>query len=76
MLMTPWKSLAPWELLLVRESYRLYINSDYENLGHKIYTAIPKNYMQTTLDAIIGENESAAIKNNNITHIFPHSTCD
>ena len=26
--------------------------------------------MQTTLDAIIGDSQSAAIKNNNITHIF------
>ena len=29
--------------------------------------------MQTTLDAIIGENQSAAIKNNNVMHIFHHS---
>ena len=27
--------------------------------------------MQTTLGAIIGENQSAAIKNNNITQYFP-----
>ena len=69
--MTPWKSLAPWALLLVQESYLLYIN-----LGYKIYTTILKNHMQATLDAIIGENQSAAIKNNNITHIFHHSTCN
>ena len=73
MFMTPWKSLAPWVLLLVQESYLLYINSDYKNLGYKIYTTILKNHMQGTLDAIIGENQSAAIKNNNITHIFHHS---
>ena len=60
-------------LLLVQESYLLYINSDYKNLGYKIYTTIHKNHMQGTLDAIIGENQSAAIKNNNITHIFHHS---
>ena len=74
--MTPWKSLAPWVLLLVQESYLLYINSDYRNLGYKIYTTIPKNHMQTTLDAIIAEKQSAAIKNNNITHTFHHSTCN
>ena len=71
MFMTPWKSLAPWALLLVQESYLLYIN-----LGYKIYTTILKNHMQATLDAIIGENQSAAIKNNNITHIFHNSTCN
>ena len=71
MFMTPWKSLAPWALLLVQESYLLYIN-----LGYKIYTTILKNHMQATLDAIIGENQSAAIKNKTITHIFHHSTCN
>ena len=74
MFMTPWKSLAPWVLLLVQESYLLYINSDYKNFGYKIYTTILKNHMQATLDVIISENQSAAIKNNNITHIFHHST--
>ena len=52
-----------------------YINSDYKNLGYIIYTTILKNHMQATLDAIIGENQSAAIKNN-ITHIFHNSTCN
>ena len=61
MFMTPWESLVPWVLLVVQESYLLYINSDYKNLGYKIYTAILKNNMQTTLDAITGENQSAAI---------------
>ena len=70
MFMTPWKSLAPWVLLLVQESYLLYINSDYKNLGYKIYTTILKNNMQTTLDAITGENQSAAIKNRTILHSF------
>ena len=74
--MTPWKSLAPWVLLLVQESYLLYINSDYKNLGYIIYTTILKNHMQATLDVIIGENQSAAIKYNNITHIFYNSTCN
>ena len=76
MFMTPWKSLAPWVLLLVQESYLLYINSDYKNLGYIIYTTILKNHMQATLDTIIGENQSAAIKNNKITHIFLDSTCN
>ena len=75
MFMNPWESLTPWVLLLVQESYLLYINSDYKNLGYIIYTTILKNHMQATLDAIIGENQSAAIKNN-ITHIFHNSTCN
>ena len=32
--------------------------------------------MQATLDAIIDKNQSAAIKNNNITHMFYHPTCN
>ena len=74
--MTPWKSLAPWMLLLVQESYLLYINSDYKKLGYIINTTILKNHMQATLYAIIGENQSAAIKYNNITHIFHNLTCN
>ena len=76
MFMTPGENLAPWVLLLVQESYLLYINSDYKNLGFIIYTTILKNHMQATLDAIIGENQSAAIKNNNITDIFRDSRCN
>ena len=76
MFLTVWKSLAPRVLILVQESHMLYINSGYKNLGYKIYTTILKNHMQATLDAIIGENQSAAIKNNNIAHIFHHSTCN
>ena len=73
--MTAWKSLAPWVLvLLVQESYLLYINSDYKSLCYKIYTTLLKRHMQAILDEIIGENQSAAIENNNITHIFHHST--
>ena len=67
--MTPWKSLALWLLLLLQEPY-LCINSYYRNLGHKIYTAILKNHMQRTLDAIIAEKRSAAIKSRTILHIF------
>ena len=75
MFMIPLKSLAPWVLLLEQESHLLYINLDYKKLGYKIYTTILKNRMQKTLDAIIGENQSAAIKNN-ITHIFHHLKCN
>ena len=32
--------------------------------------AILKNYMQTTLDSIIGENRLAAIKSRTILHTF------
>ena len=74
--MTPWKSLAPWALVLVQESKLLYINSDYKDLGYIIYTTILRNHMQATLDEIIGENQSATIKDNNITHIFHNSTCN
>ena len=35
-----------------------------------IYAATLKNDMQTTLDAIIGENISTAIKNRTILHTF------
>ena len=48
----------------------LYINSNYTNLGYKIYTTILKNHMQKTLDAIIDENQSVATKNRTILHTF------
>ena len=70
--MTPWESLEPWVLFLVEESNLLYINSDYKKLGYKIYSTIFKDYMLTTLDAIIGvENQSAAIKTRAVLHKFP-----
>ena len=70
MFMTPWKTLAPWVLLLEQESYLLHIKLDYINLGYKIYNTIPKNQMQTVLDATIGENQSTAIKSRTILHKF------
>ena len=77
MIMTPWKSLAPWVLPLVQEPYLWYIHLYQQNLGHKIYTTIIKNHMKKTIDAIIGEKQSAAIKKqNDITHIFQHSRCN
>ena len=57
MFMTPSKILPPWVLLLEQESYVLYINLNYTNLGYKIYTTILQNHMQKNLDAIIGENQ-------------------
>ena len=57
-------------LLLDQESYVLHINPNYTNLGYKIYTAILKNHMQKTLDAILGENQSVATKNRTILHKF------
>ena len=70
MFMTPGKSLAPWLLFLEQESDLSRINLGYKNLNNKIYTTILKNLMQKTLDEIIGENKSAAIKNRTILHIF------
>ena len=70
--MTPSKNLAPLVLLVEQESYLLYANLEYKKLDYKIYTTILKNHMQKILDAITGENQSAAIKNN-ITHIFHYS---
>ena len=70
MIMTPWKRLAPWVILLVQEPCLWYINLYYKNLGYKIYTTILKNHMKTTLDAIIGENQSAAIESRMILHTF------
>ena len=64
--MTPWKSLAPWALLLVQESYLLYIN-----LGYKIYTTILKNHMQATLDAIIGEKPISCYQKQQYDAHFP-----
>ena len=38
------------------------------NLDYKIFTTILKNRIQTTLDDIIGSNQTAAIKNRTILH--------
>ena len=57
-------------LLLEQESYLLYISLDYKSLGYKTYTTFLKKHMQKTLDAIIGQNQSAAIKNKTILHTF------
>ena len=47
-----------------------FINLDYKNLNYKIYTTILKNHKQKVLDAIIGENQSAAIKNRTVLDVF------
>ena len=71
MLIRPWESLAPWVLLLVQELYLLYITSDgSKHFGFKIYTTTLKSHIQKSLDAIIGENQSAAIKKKRILHTF------
>ena len=57
-------------LLLEQEPYVLYINFNYTYLGYKIYTAILKNHMKKTLDAVIGEKQSVIIKNRTILHTF------
>ena len=71
MFMTPWKSLAPWMLLLVQESYLLYINSDYKNLDYKIYTTILTNHMKAILDAITGETNQLLSKQQYYTYFPP-----
>ena len=70
MFMTPSKSLTPWVLILEQKPYVLYINLNYTNLSYEIYTTTLKNYMQKTLDAIIGKNQSVATKNRTILHTF------
>ena len=69
MFMTPWKSLAPWLLVLEQESHLSYINLDHRSLDYIIYPTILKNHMQKTLEAIKSENQSVAIKNR-ILHTF------
>ena len=75
MFMTRWKNLAPWVLLLILESYLLYMNLKYKNFGYEVYT-IFKNHNATTLDAIIGKKKISCYQNqNDITDIFHHSRC-
>ena len=57
-------------LILEQKPYVLYINLNYTNLSYEIYTTTLKNYMQKTLDAIIGKNQSVATKNRTILHTF------
>ena len=45
-------------LPLEEESYLLYINLYYKNLGYEIYITILKNHMQNILDAIIGKKQT------------------
>ena len=75
--MTPGESLAAWVLVLEQGSYVSYKKRWYKdiasyrtisllNLDYKIDTATLNNWMQKTLDTIVGENQSAAIKNRTI----------
>ena len=48
----------------------LYKKLDYKNLDYKNYTTILNNHIQETLDAIICENQSGAIKNRKILHTY------
>ena len=45
------------------------------NLDYEIYNTVLKNWMQKTLDTIIAENQSAAIKNRTILHTL-FTICD
>ena len=66
MFTTPWKSLESWVLLLGQELS----NKTMKTI--KTYTAILINHKQKNLDTIIGEKQSAAIKNRKYyTHVPP-----
>ena len=65
-----WETFGTMVLFLEQESYLSCINLDYKNLNYKIYSTVLKNRMQKTLDATIGENQSATIINRTILHIF------
>ena len=64
MLTTPGESFAPWVLLLEQESYLSYIKKVIKMILHTTdpYITILKSQLQKALDAIKGENQSAAIK--------------
>ena len=64
MFVTPGESLASWVLLLEQELYLSYIKKVIKEILQTTdpYKAIPKNQLQRTLDTIIGENQSTAIK--------------
>ena len=70
--MTPGESLVPWLLLLEQEAYR----SNMKKVIKKIlqttdpYTTILKNPLQKTLDKVIAENQSPAIKKIEQFYIF------
>lgn len=51
-----------------KEDIANHLSISLPNLDYKIYTAVLKNRMQETLNAIIGKKTSTAIKINNIFH--------
>ena len=64
MFMTPEESLAPWVLLLEKESYLSYTKDVIKQILQTtdLHTAILKNRLEKRLDTIVGENQPAAIK--------------
>ena len=72
------ENLAQWTLLLEQESYLPYIKKVIKKILQTIdsYIAILKNQTAKTLDTIIGENLSPAIKKNPIILHTLFTTCD
>ena len=65
-----WEKLGTMGVISTARIITAFINLDYKNLNYKIYTTILKNPKQKVLDAIIGENQSAAIKNRTVLDVF------
>ena len=64
MFVTPEECLVSWVLLLEQESYLSYIKKVIKKILQTTdpYTTILKNPLQKTLDKVIAENQSPAIK--------------
>ena len=64
MFVTPEECLVSWVLLLEQESYLSYIKKLIKKILQTTdpYTTILKNPLQKTLDKVIAENQSPAIK--------------
>ena len=72
MFMTPEECLVSWVLLLEQESYLSYIKKVIKKIVQTTdpYTTILKNPLQKTLDKVIAENQSPAIKKIEQFYIF------